>query len=103
MRGLKENFLLNAFDGSEDHLASDKLYVMVGPQMVTLPKGITIKAAPGRMPPPDEGTELFDCDSDELEDGELLHYEEDSDELLESSCSTPSHADVMCLAVKHVQ
>ena len=125
VNGLKENFLLNAFDGSEDHLVSDKLYAMVGPEMVTfrkqlllsapprniealmktitLPKGVKIKAAPGSMPPPDEGVELYDCEGDELEDGELLHHEEpDADDRIEQACSTPTHAESTSVSLSNI-
>ena len=125
VNGLKENFLLNAFDGSEDHLVSDKLYAMVGPEMVTfrkqlllsapprniealmktitLPKGVKITAAPGSMPPPDEGVELYDCEGDELEDGELLHHEEpDVDDRIEQACSTPTHAESTSVSLSNI-
>ncbi|KAI0220580.1 hypothetical protein LSAT2_027932, partial [Lamellibrachia satsuma] len=69
---------------------------------ITLPKGVTIKAAPGGIPPPDGGAELFDCNGDDLEEGELLHYEKDGDELLKNSCSTPSHADSTCVSLSNM-
>ena len=69
---------------------------------ITLPKGVTIKAAPGGIPPRDGGAELFDCNGDDLEEGELLHYEEDGDELLKNSCSTPSHADSTCVSLSNM-
>ena len=88
-KALKNNFILNSFDGSEDHLVSDKLFGLVGAEMlefreallksqlpsslqelinsITPPKGVKTKQITVGAVPPDEGTELLDCDGDEIE------------------------------------
>ena len=81
---LKNSFLLNALDGSEDHLVTHHLIEMVGAEikafreelisspspppksLVELLKAITplkgvIRKGQEKEAPPDEGLELFDC------------------------------------------
>ena len=80
---LKNSFLLNALDGSEDHLVTDHLMEMVGAEikafreelisspppksLLELLKAITplkgvIRKGQEKEAPPDEGLELFDCE-----------------------------------------
>ena len=81
-RSFKRLFVTNAFDGSEDYLVSDKLFKLIGPQMIqfreelmkekstkdlevllksiTPPKGIRRKNV--------EGAELLDCEGEEIEE-----------------------------------
>ena len=88
-KALKNNFILNSFDGSEDHLFSDKLFGLVGAEMlefreallksqppsslqelinsITPPKRVKTKQTTVGAVPPDEGIELLDCDGDEIE------------------------------------
>ena len=85
---LKNNFLLNAMDGSEDYLVTDKLMDLVGEEIIafrtnlvsstppksirelvssiTPPKGVRVKKAPVDDAPLDEGMELIDCEGDEI-------------------------------------
>ena len=86
IQALKNNFVSNSFDGSEDYLVHDKLFSIVGEQMVafreylldqpvpnslqdllktlTPPKGVHLRKDED---PPDEGRELLDCEGEELE------------------------------------
>lgn len=90
---LKSLFMMNALDGSEDHLVSDKLFELVGQSMVvfrrqlmaspapatvteltkliTPPKGVRRKKAEQEEAPEDEGRELFDCEGLGLNEEEL--------------------------------
>jgi hypothetical protein len=102
---LKNVFVLNALDGSEDFLVSDKLFELVGREivdfrremmqtpppktvqelvrMITPPKGVRRKANDVQdVLPPDEGRELIDCEGRELTEAEVaveLNYEEGAD------------------------
>ena len=90
---LKNNFVGNVFDGSEDFMVSYELFKIVGAEMVefreallkttapttveklmktiTPPKGVRIRESSDV--PPDEGKELFDCEGEEI--GEEMHLE----------------------------
>ena len=117
---LKNNFLTNNFDGSEDYLVSDKLFNLVGEdllkfrksmlqqpppasvkdliQTITPPRGVKMKATQSAAPP-DEGEELFDCEGPELTSSDLDHEleaaenESSSDLLQTSTCSTVSKSE----------
>ena len=45
-RTFKSLFVTNAFDGSEDHLVSDKLYQLIGPQMLQFRETLMKPKAP---------------------------------------------------------
>ena len=87
--GTRTSWLTNKLDGSEDGLVSDSIYRLVGPELlayrqqllagglpkslkellkkVTPPKGVKGSKSPKKDDiPEDEGTELFDCEGDEL-------------------------------------
>ena len=90
---LKNNFVLNKLDGSEDYLVYNRLFEIVGREMlefraemtkkpppatlsallatITPPKGVRIKQSAKDVPPLDEGTELFDCEGGEIAEEEL--------------------------------
>ncbi|CAL4062693.1 unnamed protein product [Meganyctiphanes norvegica] len=99
---LKNNFILNAFDGSEDYLVTYKLMKLVGEEItafrkellssppptsiqeliesITPPKGVKIKRKTTTDVPVDEGSELIDCEGDEIPVGEkesLIDSDED--------------------------
>ena len=93
----KSLFVTNALDGSEDYLVSDKLYTLVGNDMVRFRKELmssrpikTLKEVIKKLIPPkgvkrkgnDEGMELFDCEEEEI----LL-------EELEQECDDELHDD----------
>ena len=74
-------FVTNALDGSEDYLVSDKLYALVGNEMVkfrtelmTSRPAKTLKEVIRKLIPPkgvkrkgnDEGIELLDCEEEEI-------------------------------------
>ena len=76
-REFKSLFVTNALDGSEEYLASDKLYALVGNEMVkfrtelmTSRPAKTLKEVIQKLIPPkcvkqkgnDEGIELLDCE-----------------------------------------
>ena len=80
-REFKSLFVTNALDGSEGHLVSDKLYALVGNEMVkfrtelmTSRPAKTLKEVIRKLIPPkgvkrkenDEGIELFDCKEKEI-------------------------------------
>ena len=95
LQALKSNFILNAFDGSEDFMVRDALFELVGREMlafreelqqqpvpnnikeltdmITPPKGVRIKTASENTGPEDEGLELLDCEGEELAAEELCH------------------------------
>ena len=98
---LKQNFITTPFDGSEDYKVSENLFSLVYPEMndfrqqllskpppktlkdltatITPPKGVRRKSTTTDTDaPPDEGTELFDCEGDEIE--EDLRTEEEIEE-----------------------
>ena len=90
---LKNNCILNKLDGTEDYLVYNRLFEIVGRQMIefraemlkkpppatlpallatiTPPKGVRMKQLARDVPPPDEGTELFDCEGEEIAEEEL--------------------------------
>ena len=91
----KNLFVTNALDGSEDYLVWERLNVLIGPQMrkfreelmkqkapkslnellktITPPKGIRNKNV--------EGSELFDCEGEEIDlPDENEENEEESDD-----------------------
>ena len=95
---LKENFITNALDGSEDILVRDKLFQLVGDEIVAFRTEQMGKEPPNTLaellatitPPegvrratqhvvPDEGYELLDADDGELE-FQLDYEDHDSDE-----------------------
>ena len=80
-REFKSLFVTNALDGSEDYLVSDKLYALVGNEMVkfrtelmTSGQAKTLKEVIRKLIPPkgvkpkrnDEGIELLDCEEEEI-------------------------------------
>ena len=80
-REFKSLFVKNALDGSEDYLVSDKLYALVGNEMVkfrtelmTSRPAKTLKEVIRKLIPPkgvkrkgnDEGIELLDCEEEEI-------------------------------------
>ena len=97
-KALKENFLMNALDGSEDMLVRDKLFELVGEEVTTFrhelmeapphrlisemintitpPQGVKIKDDANN--PPDEGLELLDG---EFEEDLCLEVEEEGEGL----------------------
>ena len=100
---LKNNLILNNFNGTEDYLVSDKLFSVIGAEMVefrkellnrpapktikdlmltiTPPKGVKMKAhtLATKQQPQDEGSELLDC-----EGAELNEYDRKQEELDEN-------------------
>lgn len=93
-KALKNNFVLNALDASVDFLVSEKLYELVGAEMIafresltkstppsslkeliktiTPPRGVKVKSPTAGASPLDEGNELFDCYGGEIEDDEEI-------------------------------
>jgi hypothetical protein len=110
---LKNNFLTNSFDGSEDYMVSDKLFELIGTEMlafraqmlqnrvpatlkdllktITPPKGVKRKGQkPGNQAcPDDEGEELFDCEGGEIQEEEMILELEENHENQEL-CDNPS-------------
>eukprot|EP00794_Sanderia_malayensis_P013649 gene13649-15078_t len=96
----KSLWVTNALDGSEDHMVSDKLFRLVGEDLVKYrnqllkkpsglkemianiipPKGIKRKAATASEIPVDEGIELHDCEGDAafLDDFEVFFNKHNS-------------------------
>ena len=85
-REFKSLFVTNALDGSEDYLVSDKLYALVGNEMVkfrteltTSRPAKTLNEVIWKLIPPkgvkqkgnDEGIELLDCEEEEIPLGKL--------------------------------
>ena len=84
-QAFKQLFITNSFDGNEDYLVSDKIYQLVGPKIVKFREQLLREKSPKdinelmkRITPPKgiprrkhniEGTEMFDCDGEELVDG----------------------------------
>ena len=102
----KNLWLTNKFDGSENGFVSDSIFRLVGPEIcafreellatesprslknllrkITLPKGVKGKnAAKKGEIPEDEGTELFDCEGDELPPDDIADPETDEDEVMD--------------------
>ena len=83
----KNVFVTNALDGSEDHLVNNKLYQLVGQEMVSFREELMKEKSPKLLSellktitPPKGikrkngvGTELLDCEGDEIE--ELVEHE----------------------------
>ena len=93
-REFKSLFVTNALDGSEDYLVSDKLYALVGNEMVkfrtelmTSRPAKTLKEVIQKLIPPkgvkrkghDEGIELLDCEEVEIP---LEELEQECDDAL---------------------
>ena len=89
----KTLFVTNALDGSEDFLVSDKLYALVGNDMIKFREQLmkersakTLREVIGKLIPPkgvkrkgsDEGIELLDCEEEEIPIGEF-EQERDND------------------------
>ena len=80
-KAFKRLFVTNALDGSEDHLVSEKLFNLVGNEMLKFREDLCKEKAPKDLadllktitPPKGirrknvEGTELFDCEGAEIE------------------------------------
>ena len=81
----KSLFVTNSFDGSEDYLVSDKLFSLVGQEMVAFRKELmssdsskTLKEVIRKLIPPKgvkrksniEGSELVDCEGEEISEKE---------------------------------
>ena len=103
-RALKENFIFNKLDGSEDHLVTDSLFALVGKEIqmfrsqlmqstpprliadlvktITPPEGVRSPsaAASSDSAPPDEGAELLDGD----------FVVEETEKQTEKAATTPS-------------
>ena len=98
---LKNNFILNALDGSEDFLVSESIKILVGKEIVkfreellktpppkslkdllktiTPPKGIKRRQTQDDKPD-DEGQELMDCEGEEMaqnDDDDVVENEDD--------------------------
>ena len=108
---LKNNFVLNAMDGSEDYLVTDKLLDLVGEdirafrtnltsspppksikeliQTITPPKGVRVKKDTVNDAPPDEGGELIDCEGDEIPADEMEDVQEEEDDQSINDTSLP--------------
>ena len=100
-RAFKSIFAINNFDGYEDYLVSDKLYSLIGAEMVefrdelmkttppktvralmktiTPPKGVKRKMPSWNEQPADEGYDMFDGDGSDVEEPD-----NDGDESCES-------------------
>ena len=84
----KSVFVTNELDGSEDHLVSNKLFNLVGQEMVSFREELMKEKSPKLLtellktitPPKGikrkngEGTELLDCEGDEIL--ELVEHED---------------------------
>ena len=98
-KAFKSLFVTNALDGSEDHLVSDRIFELVGNEIKKFRENLMQEKAPKNLkemlktitPPKGirrkntEGSELMDCEGDEIEvpveqnessEGEslLIHY-----------------------------
>lgn len=81
-KGFNELFVTNALDGSEDYLVSDRLFSLVGRDIQKFRETLKSEQPPGnikqlvaKLIPPKgvkrkniEGTELMDCEGDEMRD-----------------------------------
>ena len=92
----KSLFVTNAFNGSEDYLVSDKIMKLIGEEMIEFREKLMEKEPPSTLnellktitPPKGikrkncEGSELMDCDGDEIEENvenEELENDEDDE------------------------
>ena len=97
-REFKSLFVTNALDGSEDYLVSDKLFALIGDEMVDFWKELmsqnsvkTLKEVIRNLIPPKgvkrkanvEGSELLDCEGEEIS-LEEFQQECDEDEVTEN-------------------
>ena len=97
-REFKSLFVTNALDGSEDYLVSDKLFTLIGDEMVDFRKELksqnSVKTLKGvirslilpkavKRKPNVEGSELLDCEGEEIS-LEEFQQECDEDELTEN-------------------
>ena len=97
-REFKSLFVTNALDGSEDYLVSDKLFALIGDEMVDFRKELmsqnsvkTLKEVIRNLIPPKgvkrkanvEGSELLDCEGEEIS-LEEFQQECDEDEVTEN-------------------
>ena len=91
-RAFKTLFVTNAFDGSEDYLVSDKLFQLVVPQLLEFREKLMKKSKSPKsfqellrqiIPPKGirrknlEGSEMFDCEDEEIEDEGVSDVDED--------------------------
>ena len=97
-REFKSLFVTNAFDGSDDYLVSDKLYALIGDEMVKFRKELmlskpskTLKEVVRKLIPPKgikrkgnvEGMELLDCEDEEIPLVEIQQEFNDEEEINE--------------------
>ena len=89
----KSLFVTNSLDGTEDYLVSNKLYSLVGPTMLEFRKKLMKSKSPKKLsellkmiiPPKGvhqknvEGSELLDCEEEELQLEELEVFAIDDD------------------------
>ena len=109
-REFKSLFVTNALDGSEDYLVSDKLFTLIGDEMVDFRKELksqnSVKTLKGvirslilpktvKRKPNVEGSELLDCE------GEEISLEEFQQECNEDELTENDHA--VCLYLVHRQ
>ena len=111
---LKENFILNALDGSEDVFVRDRLFQLVGEEIVafrtqemakeppktmaqllasiTPPEGVhcASRQAKSLQPPTDEGCELLDTEDGEIDFNSESEDEHEKDEVSEATVSVES-------------
>ena len=116
----KSLFVTNALDGSEDYLVSDKLFSLIGEDMVAFRKELlssnlkTLNEVVRNIIPPKEvkrksnveGSELLDCEGDEISiEEQQQEYEEivDEDEsnVSETDENTPANSSPT-VSKKHV-
>ena len=105
-KALKENFIANALDGSEDIMVRDKIFSLVGEDIIrfrqellntpvtrlmrdmlasiTPPEGVRIKSLQGEEAPDDEGCELLDGEDGDVEVLSFELEEEPEDEAVQS-------------------
>ena len=100
-QAFKQLFITNSFNGNEDNQVSDKIYQLVGPKIVKFRELLRQKSCKGediremlkRITPPKgiprkkhnvEGTELFDCDGEELAHGTTEDINANNNEVVQS-------------------
>ena len=91
-REFKSLFVTNALDGSEDYLVSDKLFALIGDEIIDFRKELMsqnsvkiLKEVIGNLIPPKgvkrkanvEGSELLDCEGEEIS---LEEFQQECDE-----------------------
>ena len=109
---LKQNFILNALDGSEDFMVRESIMSLVGNEIIqfrqelmstpppnslkelikaiTAPRGVHSKQN-SDSPPEDEGNELIDCEGDEIiptDDTRIDDYESEDEEQTTSTSNS---------------